>query len=442
MVGIIPILSGFTSGYLSWITSDTFNNQVWKRVTRTALATGATVLCSIKWECFGAITSLVTVSTWSYLAIYNTSSGRVIFCPSDSQEPVRKRLALSIENIVVRTPGLFQPRYIPTFWAADKWTNIALFITKQMFDKSFLRGNKIRRDILVMTDGGTVSIDFADDEHLPSSAPFVIFLHTITGSSHETGHYLRYATRRGWRSCVFNRRGHGGVKLSSPNFNVMGEARDTAAQVDFVKKKYPELSFLAMVGISAGSGLLITYLGKEGNRTPVQAACSLCPAYDVTKAFSMLAIHYSAVDRYILGSMKRLFIKSNEEILGTLSLSSLLDCSNASTIHEFFCAHYPFSGCETLEQYFRENNPMEWVDRVVRPVLIVNSEDDMVCLPENIREDIIRSLGGALLLRTRRGSHIAFNEGIFGTGCYLSRTSMDFLDSARLLHLEEQRSQS
>ena len=42
----------------------------------------------------------------------------------------------------------------------------------------------------------------------------------------------------------------------------MGEASDTAAQVEAVRKRFPNSSFLAMVGISAGSGLLVTYLGK------------------------------------------------------------------------------------------------------------------------------------------------------------------------------------
>ena len=68
-----------------------------------------------------------------------------------------------------------------------------------------------------MSDGGTVSIDYAETEsQIPADAPVVIFLHTITGSGKEVGHYMRSATKRGWHSCVFNRRGHAGVKLTSP----------------------------------------------------------------------------------------------------------------------------------------------------------------------------------------------------------------------------------
>ena len=36
---------------------------------------------------------------------------------------------------------------------------------------------------------------------------------------------------------------------------------------------------------------------------------------------------------------------------------------------------------------------------MARPTLIVNAEDDMVCLAENIREDIVAALPGAVLLR-------------------------------------------
>ena len=44
---------------------------------------------------------------------------------------------------------------------------------------------------------------------------------------------------------------------------------------------------------------------------------------------------------------------------------------------------------------------------------------------------MVLSLGGALLLRTRRGTHIAYNEGFLGQGNYMSRVALDFLESVR-----------
>jgi len=424
-----PFLCSATTGYLTWLTEGSLLDV--------GLAVGLSWAVTWQWNSFGAIVCLTVVSGVCYHRLYHANVARLVHVDSTTVDtPVRRKLAKCIESIIDHCPELKTPRYIPTFWAADQWTNMALLIAKQRFDKSFLRYTNYTRETLTMGDGGTVSIDFPADSHLPDDAPLVIFLHTITGSSSDTGHYMRYATRRGWRSCVFNRRGHGRMSLTSPRFNVIGDAADTKAQVDFVTAKYPSASYIGMVGISAGSGLLVTYLGKEGDKTPVQAACSLCPAYDISKAFSRLAENYPVVDRHILKSMKKCFIRYNKDILGVKSRSALDDCLQATTIDEFVSAHFPFAGYDTLEDYFNDNNPMLWVQGIVRPVLIVNSDDDMVCLPENIREDVIMSLGGALLLRTRKGAHIAFNEGILGTGCYLSRITMDYLDAARMVAAE------
>lgn len=95
---------------------------------------------------------------------------------------------------------------------------------------------------------------------------------------------MRTATSRGWRSCVFNRRGHAGLGLTSPRFNVVGDPEDTRVMVDKVRARHPASSYIAMVGISAGCGLLMSYLGSEV-RPRVQAAVALCPAYDIGRAF-------------------------------------------------------------------------------------------------------------------------------------------------------------
>ena len=221
--------------------------------------------------------------------------------------------------------------------------------------------------------------------------------------------------------------------LTSARFNVMGDAEDTRVMVDHVMAKYPKASFLGMVGISAGSGLLVTYLGKEGDRTPVNAACSLCPAYDISLAFGRLRELFPAVDSYILQSMKNRFLNKNTEILKASAPAALAGCQEAQTIEQFVEAHVTLAGSNSVSEYYEDSNPMAWVGSIVRPLLIINSEDDMVCLPENIREDVVLDHGGALLLRTQKGAHIAFNEGALGQGNYLSRVSLDFLESARNL---------
>ena len=104
-------------------------------------------------------------------------------------------------------------------------------------------------------------------------------------------------------------------------------------------------------------------------------------------------------------------------------------CS-ASSVDGILRAQIPFTGSCNEKEFFIGSNPMEYVFGIRCPVVIVNSQDDMVCLPENIREDIAQENGGVLLVRTEEGSHIAYSEGMFGSGNYLIRISLDFLESA------------
>ena len=118
---------------------------------------------------------------------------------------------MRIEKIVSETSSLTSAQYIPTLLAANTWTNIILLMIKQRltlrFNDSFFTRDTLNTD----DDGGTVSVDWFDEASaLPDSAPVVVFLHTVvSGSSREVINYTSEARRRGWRSCVFNRRGPG-----------------------------------------------------------------------------------------------------------------------------------------------------------------------------------------------------------------------------------------
>ena len=246
------ILSSLASAYLSW-SCDGGRTQ--------SLLSGCfTLWTGWRGGALGGVAGLVVVYCYHYHRLRQRPARLVRVRWEEVSHPVRRRLAETVERIVERTESLSRPCYVPTLWAAGSWANLALLVLKQSLDKQW-RSADLTREQLVLPDGGTVSVDWPAHCHLPHDAPLVIFLHTITGSSRDTSHYLRAATRRGWRSCVFNRRGHT-MSLTSPKFNIMGDAEDTRLMVEHVMAKYPDTSYLGMVGISAGSGLLVTYLGK------------------------------------------------------------------------------------------------------------------------------------------------------------------------------------
>eukprot|EP00747_Dinoflagellata_sp_TGD_P142772 gnl/TRDRNA2_/TRDRNA2_176289_c0_seq1.p1 gnl/TRDRNA2_/TRDRNA2_176289_c0~~gnl/TRDRNA2_/TRDRNA2_176289_c0_seq1.p1 ORF type:complete len:253 (+),score=35.04 gnl/TRDRNA2_/TRDRNA2_176289_c0_seq1:424-1182(+) len=241
--------------------------------------------------------------------------------------------------------------------------------------------------------------------------------------------FLAAASARGWRSCVFNRRG-ASEPLASPNFNIIGNTEDTCRQVEVVQQRYPR-AFLTMVGISAGSGLIVTYLGTSGAQTPIRAACSLCPAYDLSSALQNVKILHPWADQFLLRSMKQKFIYPNLAVLKDHDAAAVDRCLKASSLYDFMLAHIPFTGARDADEYFKLNNPMEHVPGVSVLGLLLNADDDVVCLPENIREDVARDCAGSILVRTAHGTHCAYCEGRWGEGSYMNRLALDFLEAAR-----------
>ena len=53
------------------------------------------------------------------------------------------------------------------------------------------------------------------------------------------------------------------------------------------------------------------------------------------------------------------------------------------------------AGYSSEEEYFASSNSIENMDTIFRPLILVNSDDDPVCLHHNI-EYVVRRVGGAL----------------------------------------------
>ena len=77
-----------------------------------------------------------------------------------------------------------------------------------------------------------------------------------------------------------------------------------------------------------------------------------------------LAVNHPTMDKHILGSLKRLFLERNKEILCSKSPDAYNSCSNATTVHQFIKSHHTFAGCSNMAEYYAENNPIDWIPKV------------------------------------------------------------------------------
>ena len=81
-----------------------------------------------------------------------------------------------------------------------------------------------------------------------------------------------------------------------------------------------------------------------------------------------------------------------------------------------------------------QSNPMNHIAGNHIPFFLLNSEDDVICLKDNIQEDLPEKLGNDMnifMVKTTYGSHISFREGYFGEKDFLTRLTFDFFDAVR-----------
>jgi len=295
---------------------------------------------------------------------------------------------------------------------------------------------KFTTDNIDLPDGGYVSIDWLKDDSqdsLPEDAPLLLVLHTITGHSGDHGMWISGPAKRGYRIAVFTRRGHGKLTLKSARFNILGDAEDTHLQTLFATRKYPKAKFVAMAGFSAGSGLLVTYLGKYYDCTPVNAGACLCPAYSMD-IWDKLDVRYPVVAKALLTSAKTTWLKEeNMKVLSDHDEKSLGLLRESERMGDFVRAHSGFAtgdkkGC--YESWLMYSAPMQHFEKIQVPVFVLNSLDDPVSLAENIPPpQVFNKNPNYLLLVTPKGSHVAYNDGFMGGMCFMSERSVDFFEA-------------
>jgi len=281
-------------------------------------------------------------------------------------------------------------------------------------------------------DGGTVAIAWPDPpthHEWPPTAPVVLVLPGLCGSIKGTGHALQALFASGVRPAVLHARGCG-HDLTSACFNLFGSTDDVRAAIGRVKDLYPGAR-VGLYGISAGTALLVRYLGEEGSRTPVVAAVANCPGYDIGVCLTRVGWIYDC--GFYLGVLKRHWLGGrNGELLRVRDPEACRRMQSATDMHAFQVAASPFAApevegagrCEGTSSgavatgfaaFLAASNPMGVAHRISIPVLILNSDDDPVCDARNQDENVPPLLASgcerAVLLRLPKGGHCCFATG-------------------------------
>ncbi|QIO06069.1 YheT family hydrolase [Acinetobacter shaoyimingii] len=322
------------------------------------------------------------------------------------------------QQILSRLPQLNQ-KYRPTPWLSNPHLHLIYF---DLIKKRTIRLKYDRVDQLKMSDGGVTAIAWYGLD-LPTDTPTIVLMHTITGSPESMRELVKDLNAyTGWRIALCLRRGHAGLPMPVAKMNLFGSTDDLREQIAYIQNKFPQ-SDLYGVGSSAGTGLLVRYLGEEGENTPLKAAFALCPGYNTETGFGNVHPFYSKM------MTKKLFTKFikpyTQTWQQTASLSKVLQAKN---LLEFEQAYFEMAGYQDYESYTQATNPIYVFENVKIPLMILNAEDDPVCHIKNFEpyKEVIRQMPNIVVVTTKKGSHCGFYEGL-STRSWATRLMADYL---------------
>ncbi|KAK6192194.1 hypothetical protein SNE40_003706 [Patella caerulea] len=291
---------------------------------------------------------------------------------------------------------------------------------------SFLSPVKLttRREYIDLTDGGHIALDWIEETpDLSEDAPIIIVLPTLTGDLDSCSRFCHQAHLRGYRSVVFNKRGHGNTELKVPKLQGFGETLDLRQAIEHIHKEFPRAR-LAIVGSSAGSGLMSSYLGEYSSSAIVETGVAISPGYDMVSLFGFqLPRFYEFV---LLFNLKKILKQHQDKLGHIVNLKSAL--SSWSFSEYDYHVYSKFGGQSSALQYWKENNPMRDIEKITVPVLLISSLDDPVCVKENIPFDKLPEHETFMLVTTDKGGHCGFLEG-WSLTSWSDRLALDYVDT-------------
>ena len=283
-----------------------------------------------------------------------------------------------------------------------------------------------KREYLMMKDKGIVALDWGevDASKVNKSSPVIIILPDLTGDAASMSFACLRASNKGFRPVVFNKRGHGGTPLTTPKLQSFGDPNDLRQVVKYVRSLYP-LSRVVALGSSAGSGLLMSYLGEYGSSSYLSACVCISPGYDVTDLFQQpVKWPYGFL---LLTSLKRLLWRHAKALSNTVDVVSALHSRTLSEFDEHvYCKIYKISDLDT---YWDRNNPMRDIDDVCCPVLCISSLDDPICVRKNIPVDLFTMYPNFILATTEYGGHCGFIEQR-SMNCWAEKVAIEYLQAS------------
>lgn len=354
---------------------------------------------------------LVTVLTLLYaLCYYNRKELKPLLYFKKSR----------ISMVIKKGCKRLHQEYKPTFWAQNQHLQTILPWIWWQDEMEF------NREYLQMADKGVIALDWValdGNKVITKVSPVMLLIPDLTGAATDLVAACSEALTRKFRPVVFNRRGHGGSSLTTYRLQSFGDASDLDEAVEFISHMYPYSEIFA-VGFSTGSGLLMSYLGETGVSSKLNAAVCISPCYDAEALFKCNKIP-EPYNWFWTLKLKSI-LRQHPCLEAVINYNIALQSSSLKELDERVYAK--LNQFNSLEEYWKYNDPMRNITNISIPVLCISALDDPICPRDTIPFSLFKTSNNLFLVTTDIGGHCGFVEDLLPSS-WANKLAIDYLET-------------
>lgn len=283
--------------------------------------------------------------------------------------------------------------------------------------------------MLMLSDGGTVSLHWADPPTNPSNR-VVLVLPGLNNDSKTSfvQATLSHLSDNGFHAVALNYRGTGGLPLTSPKMGGGDTWHDFNHVLDHIQTARPGAHMFA-IGFSMGAMNLLKFLGEEGDQVRLRGAVAIAAPVDAGAiARSLESSLKKCTTNFVMTSGAKLLVLLpllNSEFIKCIELGRALRARSMRQLEEAtICL---MNGYKNADEYYDMNSPRPLLQRIAVPTLIVNAEDDPVVSVTTLPLEELRANPFIYTVLTRRGGHIAWGSGGYGSASWTDSIARRFL---------------
>lgn len=235
-------------------------------------------------------------------------------------------------------------------------------------------------------DGVKIALDCKSSSN-DLKAPIVLCLHGLGGDSGSSfiETFTNLSSSRGYRTIVYNRRGHGTSLLSKDGkekviFPRHVNMNDMFAVVGHLNKNYPYAPKF-LIGFSSGANLAINYIARNRVRNPFIATVSVSNVYDINRSSKLLAenpVCNCIVSQFLKDILSKERVEEAKQIAKKFNISidfaKVLKSKSIRDLEEMLVV--PSYKLNSLHEYYEIDSCHNYIADVSSPLLCISNNND------------------------------------------------------------------